>query len=532
MKLKFARAPAVTALSLAAFLTFGTAHAQLGGQVTLTSIDGNTSIGGELIEFDGLNYRLRTALGEVEISVTQVRCEGPGCPEEIMFGATFSIHGTSTIGLGLMPKLVEGYAEHLQADLVRETAPDTGIETIRVIHEDGREMASIHLLARNSDIAFDSIAAGRAAIGMSSRPVEDAEVGNLVAAGEPDPRQSKYESVLAHDAIVAIVNPSNNVRILSIEEMANILAGNLTNWSQVGGADMPITVHANDPASGNIDFIDEHVLRPNNQTIGFGAKRYTDDLELTDAVLADPGAIGFTSSAHVDQAIALGIEKSCGITSFPTDFAIKTEEYPLTRRLYLYRSAKAQHLHVYDLMAYMVSDLAQPLIDEAGFVSRSIERNGLNVLGQRIAHALIGQTEFSLPVMQQMLTSLNGAERLSLTFHFRPGSNELEVGSKYEAQQFAQAFAQGDYAGREVVLVGFSGSDGDFDTNRAMSMSHAEAALAAMRDVFGASAFDQAPVVIEAYGEMTPIGCNDTLEGQNANHRVEVWLRPKKHGNT
>lgn len=350
----------------------------------------------------------------------------------------------------------------------------------------------------------------------------------MIAAGLPDPRGSEFESVLARDALVAIINPANNVRFLTLEQLANIVSGGITNWSEVGGQDLPITLYLNDDASGNIDALQSNVLAPYGLVLNPFGQRYINDSELSAGVLADPGGFGITSSSHIEGNIALGIRAECGLTSFPTTFAIKTGEYPLFRQLYLYHTPRRMNPHMFELLAYMTSDEVQERIDDAGFVSRLIERAGFNQMGQRLVYAMSNREPESSRVMQDMMRGLGAAERLSLTFHFRRGSTQLDTESAYEAGQFAEEIAHGAYDGREIVLVGFSDSNGEFDVNLGLSLRRAEAVLAAMQLVVGAEPLAEAPVVVEGYGEVTPVACNTTAEGRNTNRRVEVWLRAKK----
>ena len=519
---------AAVAVSFALMWHGPAAQAQSETQVILKSLDGDAEITGELIEFDGLIYKLRTGLGEIQVNAMQVHCEGSACPDSMMFGAKFSIHGSNIMGTELVPALIEGYAERLDADLVREVSPNSHRQTLRLIHDNGREMAAIEIVASGSDTAFGSLINEQAAIGMSSRAIDEAEVSSMIAAGMPDPRESEYESVLAHDALVAIINPANNVRFLRLEQLANIVSGGITNWSEVGGRDMAITLYLNDDASGNIDALRSHVLAPYDMALNLFGQRYINNSELSAGVLADPGGLGITSSSHIEGNIALGIQADCGLISFPTTFAIKTEEYPLFRRLYLYHTPRRMHPHVFELLAYMISDEVQEKIDDAGFISRSIERTGFNQMGQRLVHAMTNQEPESSQAMQDMMRGLGTAERLSLTFHFRPGSTQLDTESAYQAGQFAQAIAHGAYDGREIVLVGFSDSSGEFEVNLGLSLRRAGAVLTAMQSVVGAGLLAEAPVVVEGYGEVTPVACNTTAEGRNANRRVEVWLRAKK----
>ena len=85
-------------------------------QVTLKSSDGTVNIVGDFVAFEDNNYVVNTGLGDLRISAARVRCEGEACPEINTGSADVVIAGSDTVGLGLMPLLIAGYASHLDAD--------------------------------------------------------------------------------------------------------------------------------------------------------------------------------------------------------------------------------------------------------------------------------------------------------------------------------------------------------------------------------------------------------------------------------
>jgi phosphate transport system substrate-binding protein len=65
---------------------------------------------------------------------------------------------------------------------------------------------------------------------------------------------------VALDGIAVIVHPQSKVDNLTIKQVSEIFSGKLTNWKQVGGADMPITLYGRENSSGTYEFFKEHVL--------------------------------------------------------------------------------------------------------------------------------------------------------------------------------------------------------------------------------------------------------------------------------
>ncbi|MEO1776122.1 MAG: phosphate ABC transporter substrate-binding/OmpA family protein [Pseudomonadota bacterium] len=515
---------AVAVAGMAPFALAEPAQAQ-DSAVTLKSLDGATALSGNLVGFDGSAYQIQTFLGTLTIDASQVTCEGPGCPQLDIFGANFGVYGSSTIGASLMPALIEGYAFSLDADFERELSATPNESTIRIRHADGREMAAIDLKALGSANSFEAMAAGQAAIGMSSRAMRDADADTLLAAGIRDLRDSPNEHVVALDGLIVVVHPDNPINALSMLDIADIFAGEITNWSEVGGLDLDINVYARDDQSGTFDTFQSLVMRANGVEMANDAERFESDALLSDTVSNDLAGIGFTGLANERASKRLALRLDCGIVTEATTFSMKTEEYPLSRRLYLYSNPSVDNQHAEDLVEFALSEDAQPLVEEAGFVSLATETRGLAEEGERIIYTMTSGEEFSFPLMQQMLADLRGAERMSLAFRFTPGSSRLDTRSLAEVRRLAEKIAAGEFVGREIVLAGFTDSIGQFDLNRQLAVRRAQGVLEEIAAIVGPDGLSRSPVRVAGYGELTPVGCNDSFSGRFANRRVEVWVR-------
>ena len=508
-------------IAFAALLaSLGAARAE--PRVVLTSLDGATRVEGELLGFDGENYTVRTSLGIIAVAAAQVTCAGPGCPVVISYGGRFAIQGSNTIGDGLMPALIEGYADTLEAELVRQVGGGENRRVLRLADAQGREIAVIEVGAHGTATAFPALADGSAAIGLASRRVAAAEAGLADLRGGPD------EHILALGGLIVIVHPDNPVRALRLDQIAALFAGRTTSWAQLGGPELPVSLYVRDDRSGTLAAFEALVMQPSRLKIADSAERLEDSAELSDLVSIDPTGIGFTGFAYARASRPLAIRQQCGLTSFPTTFDLKTEEYPLARRLYAYGSGAAMPPHAKGLLDFALSDAAQPIIAEAGFVDRGIETQGIEVQGARLANSLISKGEFSLPLLREMLGELKDALRLSLTFRFTAGSSNLEARSQREAERFARLLADGGYAGKDILLVGFTDSGGEFKKNRGLAMRRAQSVLDTLKASVPEGALDAVPIQVQSYGELTPVGCNETPQGRQLNRRVEVWVRDKR----
>jgi phosphate transport system substrate-binding protein len=112
------------------------------------------------------------------------------------------------------------------------------------------------------------------------------------------PTEGTYqEHVIHQDSVVAIVNPGNQVKGLTLAQLAGIHSGKITNWKDVGGPDSRIVVVVPPQASGTRAFIRDAVL----QGAAFAESAYVTvtDREAIDIVAKSPIAIAMLSDGFV-----------------------------------------------------------------------------------------------------------------------------------------------------------------------------------------------------------------------------------------
>ena len=129
---------------------------------------------------------------------------------------------------------------------------------------------------------------------------------------------------IAMDGIAVIVNPANTVEDLDIETIAKIYTGEITNWSEVGGADAEIVLVGREAGSGTRSGFEE-------LTETVDKCKYRQELTSTGdvitAVAQNPDAIGYASLASVKDSVkAL---KVAGVT--PTEETVKDGTYLIQR---------------------------------------------------------------------------------------------------------------------------------------------------------------------------------------------------------
>lgn len=522
-------------------LTFAAVLAGIGAsvaaaqEITLTSRSTGFVLAGRLVSFENDKYLIDTSIGRLAVPGADMVCEGAGCPGAgggaSGFDTAFGVVGSNAIGASLMPSLIEAYSFALGGETERVVGSSASDAVFRLRDGGGTAVAAINLSATNSAAAFPGLLNGEAVIGMSSRPVRGNEVQAIESAGLGAINRTGLEHILALDGLILIVSPENPIRKLNIVDAAEIFAGSITNWSALGGPDAAINLYIPDPRSGGVEIFEERILAPLGERLSASARVMPTNIDLADAVAADPFAIGFTGLAFERSARALNLELPCGIIVEPNDFNVKTEEYPLSRRLFLYTTGEPLPQQARGFLEYALSDDAQIEIADIGFVNQSVSTLSLNSQGRRIAEAFIQPRDpEALRLMRDMALELLDAERLSTTFRFQQNSSVLDVKSEGDLKRLARHIQSGALQDKEVVLIGFADDVDRFEANLSLSSQRAgqlRATLAAELSRLGSDA--GADIVTLGFGPLAPVACEDdgVSFGGVTNRRVEVWVRDR-----
>lgn len=512
------------------------------GEVTLRAKNGDFEIKGELTAYDRAKYTIQsTSLGAMSLDASRFDCVSGSCPTgEIAMRAepsvpdpkegpakegltSVSISGSNTIGNQLMPNLIEAYASATGTKLTKVVSADALDVQFRLSDRDGHDEGMIALHRHGSATAFVDMEKKISEIGMASRRVKDDEVQKLAAVGFGDVRAPGSEHVLGLDGLLVLVSPDNPVVSLPTATIAKIFSGEISDWSQVGQPAGKIDVYAPTPESGTFDTFDNLVLKPYKFTLSPNAKRTPNHAEQSDWVAHDPKGIGFTGIAYQRNAKALNIVSTCGLIAPPSTFSIKTEEYPLSRRLFLYTGGEPKDPVARGLLAFALSPDAQPIVKQSDFIDQVPETTNYDSQTSRIAFGLNAEPlNFDADLMNEFTSDVKSGERLSVTFRFRSGSYELDNKALADAKRLVEILKTDPYKDKSVLLAGFADTKGTFATNKLLSLHRAKAVLAVMK----ANGFSEpkTKLAVKGYSELAPVACNDTEDGMQLNRRVEVWV--------
>jgi phosphate transport system substrate-binding protein len=409
------------------------------------------------------------------------------------------LHGSNTVGAQLGPQLVKGWLQANGYQKIHAATVAGQEQRITALSPKG-DLLVVEIAAHGSSTGFKALAADKADIAMSSRPIKDKELKRLAALGQMNGPQSEF--VVGLDGIAVVVHRDNPLQQIDKGVLRRVFSGEIRNWSQLGGEAGPIQVYARDNNSGTYDTFKSLVLGKKAPLID-NAKRFESNALLSDAVAQDRHGIGFVGLPYIRQAKALAVADDIPLAISPDRFTVATEDYALARRLFFYVPQQATPL-ARSLVHYTLSLAGQQVVAESGFVSQEIISGSLNV---GVAHA-------------EYYGLVKDAKRLSLNFRFHQGSAQLDNKARVDIQRLAAYMAQQENRKRELILVGFS------DNNEAIPMQSLGLSVQradSIADVLLGQGV--APRKVRGYGPAVTVASNENARGREKNRRVEVWLR-------
>ena len=502
------------------------------GEVTLESVDGTANISGEFIEFKDGNYVVRTDLGNLSFSASRVRCIGADCPVFDTVKADIKFIGSYTVGLGAMPLLLEGYAAYENAELNISATQDQKEVVAELIADDGfgDKIGTFLVRSTPTGLGFTEFPTTENAVAMASRRIKPKEARALRKAGLGNMVSVDQEHVIAFDSLVIVVNPDNPLTSISIPDLQAIYSGKINNWKQMGGEDLPITVVTHQEGSGTLATFRKQVYGKDVPALPEGALVGQDNSAISRIVTDTPGAIGFVGYAFQRGAKPLNLISECGIVSSPDPFSVKTEEYSIGRRLYLYTRENADP-EIKDFVNYAMSNAADGVIAKSGFIDLGMLRREQSFDSNRAKALLNADVDaYEGNMIRGMLSQMAGYDRLSTTFRFRPGSSKLDELGLLAMDRLID-YLKEQPAATEVMMVGFTDNVGPFEANLKLSAKRAQQVQNYLQEIAG-DQVSHIKLSSAGYGEISPVRCNTSDVGRGINRRVEVWVSNKPVANT
>ncbi len=213
----------------------------------------------------------------------------------------------------------------------------------------------------------------------SSREIRNREITDSRAKGV-DP----VHIIVARDCITIVVNKSNNADKLTVGQLGAIFRGDITNWKDVGGDDMPITLYGRQSNSGTFVLFREEVLKGDYSD---KMRRMNGNAQIIETIKTDKTGIGYVGVGHAKNSSGLGVisvaKNEDAEYIDPTRISPdETDRYPIARRLNQYTNGKPAG-ESREFITFELSPEGQRICEEMGFfpVSKEDEERNRQMLG-------------------------------------------------------------------------------------------------------------------------------------------------------
>jgi len=248
---------------------------------------------------------------------------------------------------------------------------DTSVNLVQRLAEVYMEKdpkTAIAVTGGGSGVGIAALIANKVQIADASRPMKEKEYAAAKENGV-----LAVEIAIGIDALSVIVNHDNPIQSLSMAQIGAIFRGEISNWKDLGGPNLPISLYGRQPSSGTYVFFQEHVL--GNKDYSAKMKQMNGNAQIIEAVSADKAAISYCGVGYV---FAENGEVHAGIKVLDIDNGnknpvspllkenITSGKYPIARALYQYTNGKPKG-NVKSFVGFILSPDGQKIVEEMGF---------------------------------------------------------------------------------------------------------------------------------------------------------------------
>lgn len=237
-------------------------------------------------------------------------------------------------------------------------------ETFMKIHHE----AYIAVTGGGSGTGIAALIENTCDIAETSREMKETEIQEAKANGI-EPKEFK----VALDGLAVVVHAQNPVSQLTIDQVADIFTGRITNWKILGGEDRPIVLLSREVNSGTHVFFREHVIKKgkkdNPDEFSDSALLMPSSQAIADEIRQNPNAIGYYGMGYSgpgQKLIAIAKDKNSP-AYLPTIENVMSDKYYISRPLLMYTNGEPKGL-VKDFLDFIFSDEGQKIIRELDFV--------------------------------------------------------------------------------------------------------------------------------------------------------------------
>lgn len=211
---------------------------------------------------------------------------------------------------------------------------------------------TVNYSGTGSGAGVEAAISGTADIGLASRALKDEEKAN-----------GAVEHIVALDGVAVVVNPQNPAADLTVEQIAQIFTGEISNWSELGGADAPIAVYGREAGSGTRGAFEEIV---DIEDVCVYVNEYSSTGDMIGSIAGNPNAIGYASLSAVNDTVKA--VKVSGVDC--TEETIRSGSYQIQRPFVMITKEGAELSEAAQaFLDYAMSDEAAEIIALAGAVA-------------------------------------------------------------------------------------------------------------------------------------------------------------------
>lgn len=218
-----------------------------------------------------------------------------------------------------------------------------------------------------SGTGIASLINGSCDIAQSSRAMKQEEKDNAGKQG------TLHEVIVAFDGLAAVVHPSNPVKEMTLQDLAKIYRGEITNWKDVGGNDANIVLLSRDTTSGTHVFFKEFVVQEDGKVKGAEFSDKAMFLPSTQAIVDEltnnVNAIGYVGLGYLRPGItALAMKANADAPAvLPSVAAVQDNTYGLARPLYFYIVGNIEGA-MKQYMDFVLAEAGQKVVANLSFV--------------------------------------------------------------------------------------------------------------------------------------------------------------------
>ena len=505
--------------------------------VDLRSPDEFISVEGQIVGYNGVMLRVQTSVGTVSVPASEVICYGPGCLETLAnndFGLTEDAF--QSVVAVTAQELVER-SDDMQVAF-SDPAYGTLFTTLAGAFAVGSNSATTASLSSTgitmesefgNETATLTIAdsSGDADIVLETTPLNGTQP---IAYSGPEgwaAGNSMSHQMVGLSAYSVMVAPNASINSITMNDLARIFAGEITNWSQIGGADvniLPLQLPADSAMGQEIQAL---VLGTAGKTVAGNVLTMADEGGIATSINQFPGSISIVSAAGADESLTVPVAGSCGLVVEATPFNIASGDYPLLSTVMANYDNKPQTDLVTEMFDFASAEIAQELIAQEGWVNHSALTQTTTEKNTRLS-GLLGASldDAQRTAAASMFQVLFDADRLSPTMVGGAVSGPEAAWNRAMMIDLLAVMSDPANAGREFLFVG----KGDGTSGSQAAISNSAMAAQAVKDAVAANAADiiaSGDLTLShfGFGNVSPATCVDGQVASSDYTRIEVWLR-------